>query len=54
MKPKLLPVNSDERFKVNGIRRRFDYTEVDHPKSGNCRDIKSVILEEMFPLRVQP
>lgn len=49
---KIVPLNLDERFQVNGMKLRFDYTEtIPATGSGECKELKSALLEEVSPLR---
>lgn len=47
---KIVPANLDERFQVNGMRLRFDYTTVTAKEKSSC-PYQWVVLEEVSPLR---
>jgi hypothetical protein len=48
---RIFPINLDERFKVNGMRLKFDYKEVTEKIPLNCTADKVVELNDVTPVR---
>jgi len=47
----IMPLNLDDKFKIDGMKLRFNYIEVERPKSNKCKSVKAVMLEEVTRLR---
>lgn len=46
----IVSINLDERFQLNGMRLRFDYTTIKTNEVSNC-SYQRALLEEVSPLR---
>lgn len=47
----IVPLNLEEKFRVDGMKLRFDFIEAENPKTNKCSKGKTVTLEEVTRLR---